>query len=79
MGQVAVTFAPANDYGILDHDVTLSSGDTVYNPVRVIPDGDHSEVVFTIRRRDGVTGYEFAEDAAAVNADLQRLKGLLEA
>lgn len=47
--------------------------------MRVIPDGDHSEVVFTIRRRDGVTADEFAQDAAAVNADLQRLKGLLEA
>ncbi|TQC41909.1 SRPBCC family protein [Rhodococcus sp. WS4] len=78
MGQVSVTFAPTNDYGVLDHYVTLPDGDTVYNPVRVIPDGDHSEVVFTIRRRDGVTAEEFAQDAAAVTADLQRLKALLE-
>ncbi|MCQ4119494.1 SRPBCC family protein [Rhodococcus tibetensis] len=79
MGQVSVAFAPTNDFGVLDHNVTLPGGDTVYNPVRVIPDGEHSEVVFTLRRRDGMGADEFTADASAVTADLQRLKGLLEA
>jgi hypothetical protein len=79
MGQVSVTFAPTNDYGVLDHDITLPGGDTVYNPARVIPDGDHSEVVFTIRRREGMTAEEFAGEAETVKSDLRRLKGLLEA
>ena len=37
MGRVVVAFAPPNPYGVLDHDVTLPSGETVSNPVRVIP------------------------------------------
>ncbi|MDV7356324.1 SRPBCC family protein [Rhodococcus sp. NPDC019627] len=78
MGQVFVAFAPPNDFGVLDHHVTLPGGDTVYNPVRVIPDGEHSEVVFTLRLREGMGVDEFTADAAAVTADLQRLKGLLE-
>lgn len=79
MGRVTVAFAPANDLGVLDHDVTLPSGETVYNPVRVLADGDGaSEVVFTVRRLPGTSTEDFARDAATVAADLGRLGELLE-
>ena len=45
----------------------------------VIVDGDGSEVVFSIRRRAGVTDKEFDADAQAVTADLARLKAIMEA
>ena len=45
MGRVGFAFAPHNDYGILDHDVTMPSGEIVYNPMRVIRAGSGSEVV----------------------------------
>jgi hypothetical protein len=44
-GRVGLAFAPRNEYGVLDHDVTLPSGETIYNPMRVIPDGSGCEVV----------------------------------
>ncbi|WP_435250837.1 SRPBCC family protein [Streptomyces tendae] len=78
MGRVTVTFTPPNDLGVLDHDVTLPSGETVHNPVRVIADGTVSEVVFTLRRRPGTSDADFERDAAVVTADLARLKELLE-
>ncbi|MFJ5837026.1 SRPBCC family protein [Streptomyces shenzhenensis] len=78
MGRVVVAFVPANDLGVLDHDVTLPSGETVYNPLRVIADGAGSEVVFTLRRRPGMTDAEFQRDADMVVADLARLKEVLE-
>ncbi|MBO8184038.1 SRPBCC family protein [Streptomyces spirodelae] len=78
MGRVTVAFAPGNDLGVLDHDVTLPSGETVYNPVRVIADGTTSEVVFTLRRRPGMSDAEFQRDADMVTADLARLKKLME-
>lgn len=78
MGRVVVTFVAANDLGVLDHDVTLPSGETVHNPLRVIADGAGSEVVFTLRRRPGMTDTEFQRDADMVAADLRRLKQLLE-
>jgi hypothetical protein len=77
-----VEFAPQNPFGVLDHVVRLPSGDQVYNPMRVIPAGGgepRCEVVFTLRRRPGVTDAEFETDADAVAADLQTLRGLLEA
>ncbi|WP_338703215.1 SRPBCC family protein [Streptomyces sp. Q6] len=78
MGRVVVAFVPANDLGVLDHDVTLPSGDTVHNPVRVIADGPGSEVVFTLRRQLGTSDEAFRRDAEMVTADLARLKNLLE-
>ena len=78
MGQVALTFAPRNPFGVLDHDVTLPSGETVHNPMRVMPDGIGCEVVFSLRRQPGMSDDEFDRDADAVLADLTRLKQLLE-
>lgn len=79
MGRVLVSFVPENEYGVLDHTVTLATGESVLNPVRVLPlDEQRSEVVFTLRRGT-MSESEFAEDAAAVAEDLDTLKGLLEA
>jgi hypothetical protein len=78
MGRIVVAFTPQNDLGVLDHDVTLPSGETVNNPMRVIADGPASEVVFTLRRRPEMTDADFARDAEAVTADLARLKRVLE-
>ena len=67
-----------NDYGVLDHDVTLPSGEIIYNPMRVTKDGSGSEVVFTLRRLPGMSDEDFERDAKAVAADLARLKQVLE-
>jgi hypothetical protein len=82
MGQVTVEFAPANDYGVLDHVVRLPSGQAVYNPLRVIPAGEgqpRCEVVFTVRRQPGQSEEAFESDVATVAADLNRLRELAEA
>jgi hypothetical protein len=81
MGEVTVEFAPRNEFGVLDHVVHLPSGEAVYNPMRVQPGGVGEplcEVVFTVRRRPGMTDEEFDADSEAVAADLMTLKGLLE-
>ena len=81
-GRLAIDFAPANRFGVLDHDVTLPSGEVVYNPMRVIPDDAGNaagcEVVFSLRRRAGLDDAEFDRDARLVEADLHRLKELME-
>jgi hypothetical protein len=78
MGRVVVAFATRNDFGVLDHDVTLPSGETVYNPMRVTVDGTGCEVVFTVRRRPGISDDDFERDASAVSADLAALKSVME-
>ena len=78
MGKIRLTFAPPNDLGVLDHDVTLPSGETTHNPLRVLAHPEGAEVVFTLRQLD-LTDDELARDAALVQADLDRLRTLLEA
>jgi hypothetical protein len=78
-GRVGFAFVERNKYGVLDHEVTLPSGEVIYNPMRVVPDGDGCEVVFTLRRLPDMSDEDFARDAAAVQADLTRLKLVLEA
>ena len=77
MGKVKVKFADKNNFGVLDHDVTLASGVKFYNPMRVLPNDDGSEVVFTLYRHPGMSDQKFAEDAALVEKDLMRLKTYL--
>ena len=79
MGRVVVRFVPVNEYGVLDHDVVLPTGEMVTNPLRVLADGDGAEVVFTLRRRPGMTDEEWTADAAAITTDLATLKRVLEA
>ena len=78
MGAVKVKFAEKNKFGVLDHDVTLPAGVKVYNPMRVFPNNDGSELIFTLYRRPGVSDQELAEDTRAVEKDLAKLKTLLE-
>lgn len=78
MGTVMFAFAPDNSFGVLDHAVTLPDGAVVHNPLRVLAHPDGAEVVFTLRRL-AMNDEEFDRDTAMVEADLERLKGLLEA
>lgn len=78
-GRAGFAFAERNDFGVLDHDVTLPSGEVVHVPMRVIPDGDACEVVFTVRRLPDMSDDDFTRDAGLVQADLTRLKHILEA
>ena len=78
-GRVRIKFADKNEFGVLDHNVTLlDSGETFYNPMRVYPNGDGSEVVFTAYQRGDMSDQAFDEDAQSVLKDLQRVKSLLE-
>ena len=77
-GKVRIRFAPPNAFGVMDHEVELESGSIVRNPMRVMPYSGGCEFVFTLFRQPDMSDEQFAMDAQAVAADLQRLKNLLE-
>ncbi len=77
-GKVRVRFVQRNSFGVMDHVVTLESGVIIHNPMRVVPNGDGSEFVFTLIRQPGMSDAQFAKDKAAVEIDLKTLKDLLE-
>lgn len=78
LGEVRVRFVEKNRFGVLDHVVTLPSGDVVHNAMRVVPNGDGSEVTFMVVRQPGMTDDAFEADVAAVARDLEALRSLLE-
>lgn len=78
MGKVKVTFPKENEFGIIDHVVTIPSGKTFYNPLRVIKNNEGSEVIFTLFRMPEVTDEEYNKDAGMILKDLQKLKTILE-
>ena len=77
-GPVRVAFVAENDFGVLDHVVTLASGIAILSPMRVVANGAGSEVVFTLFQPPGMSDAEFAADAAMVERDLGTLKAVLE-
>ncbi len=77
MGAVTVTFVPRNDFGVIDHDVRLPSGEVVNNPVRIVAHPDGAEIIFTIRQLD-LSDDEFDHDTALVERDLDTLRQLFE-
>ncbi|WP_438747822.1 SRPBCC family protein [Pararhizobium sp. O133] len=78
LGNARVTFSPPNDFGVLDHLVTMESGLKVHNALRVVPNGDGAEVMFTLLKLPDMGDEQFASDAEWVKKDLQALKKILE-
>ena len=77
-GAVGIAFAAENTFGVVDHRVTDDRGFDDLNPMRVIANGDGSEVLFTLFQPSGTTAGQFRRDLATVASDLQVLKRVLE-
>jgi len=78
IGNVRVRFAPPNDFGVIDHTVTLPDGLVVENALRVLPNGEGAEVIFLLLRQPGMDDAAFESDAAHVARDLEALADLME-
>jgi hypothetical protein len=78
LGRARIEFAPLNEEGVLDHTLTLDTGEVFVNHMRVVPTGEGSEIGFALERREGMSDAQFEEDAALVAADFARLKALVE-
>jgi hypothetical protein len=79
MGEITIRFAPANDLGVLDHDVTTPDGTVFHNPMRVVPHGSGSEIVFTLFRSAGMSDADFEADTRTIAGDLAAMRVILEA
>jgi hypothetical protein len=77
-GPIGVEFAPPNAFGVLDHVVRPAPGVEIHVPMRVLPNGAGSEVVFTLVQFPGMPPEKFARDIDMVQRDLATLKRVLE-
>jgi len=77
-GLVRARLATWNEFGVVDHTVTLPTGATVHVPIRIIPNGEGATVSVTLLRLDGVSDEKFDADTRWVERDLATLKSVLE-
>lgn len=77
-GKVKIRFVEQNKFGVMDHDVELDTGAVVHNPMRVVPNGDGSEFIFTLFRQPGMSDKQYTKDKSMVEKDLNKLKEILE-
>jgi len=77
-GPMPVRFSGKNPYGVLDHWVSPQAGPEIHIPMRVIANGEGSELIFTLFRQPGMDDAKFAADADWVMRDLEKAKRLLE-
>jgi len=77
-GEVSLRFVEENPFGVLDHHVTLPSGEEILVPMRVLPNASGSELLFTLFQPPEMTDAEFARDRGMVEQDLSTLRRVLE-
>lgn len=78
-GPLRIRFVEANSFGVLDHEVTIDSGMTLFNSMRVLPNATGSELVVVLFQLPTVPREEFDRDVEAVRVDLRRIKDVAEA
>jgi hypothetical protein len=76
-GPIAIRFTDRNAFGIMDHYVDAGVGVEIYVPMRIIANGEGSEVMLTLFRQPDMSEAKFAADAQWVAQDLQALKDLV--
>ena len=77
-GPMGFEYVPRNAFGVLDHVVRPAPGVEVHVPMRVVPNGGGSEVIFTLIQFPGMPPDKFARDIDMVQRDLATLKRVLE-
>jgi hypothetical protein len=77
-GRVHVAFAEPNAFGVLDHEVTLPTGEVFYNPMRGHARWQRVRGRVHGPATPGTTDDDFERDAGLVQADLTTLKRLME-
>jgi len=77
-GDRIVRFTEPNPYGVLDHAVYVEGEVPLMMPMRVVANGDGTELMFLFVRRDGMTDEQFNSTVEWVTTDLLTLRSLLE-
>jgi hypothetical protein len=77
-GDAVIRFSPPNEFGVLDHHVLLPGKPEIYVPLRMIANGEGTEVTFTLFRQADMEEADWSRDEALVREDLDALRRLLE-
>lgn len=72
-------FTPPNAFGVLDHAAFIPGEPLLWTPMRVTPNEEGTDLVFTFYQRPGMSDEQFASAIEWVTTDFLALKAVLEA
>ncbi|WEK04829.1 MAG: hypothetical protein P0Y65_00805 [Candidatus Devosia phytovorans] len=72
-------FTAPNNFGVLDHAIFVPGKEMLYNPMRVTPNQDGTELTFTYYVREGMSDERFESSIEWIRTDFLALKSYLEA
>lgn len=71
-------FVPHNEFGVLEHTIRFDSGLELTNPMRIVANGNGSELMFTLFQNEGMSDQRFSEDVESVEKDLETIRRIME-
>ncbi|KKB76952.1 hypothetical protein VW35_16320 [Devosia soli] len=74
-----IRFTPPNDYGVLDHAIFVPGEALLWTPMRVVPNEEGTELLFTFLARPGMSEDMFDSAIEWITTDFLMLKSILEA
>ncbi len=77
-GKMTIRMCAKNKLGVLDHTIFPTPDVKIDVPMRVVKNGEGSEIIFTIFQYEGMSDEQFLKDAGFVERDLNSLKSILE-
>lgn len=79
MGERLIEFVPHNRFGVLDHAIYKPGEVPMFMPLRVVANGDGTDLIYTFFKRPGMSDEQLASTMEWIESDLWGLKSLLEA
>lgn len=77
-GPVTIRFAERNGLGVLDHAVFREGEEPTMRMMRVVPNGEGSELIYTIFKRDELSVEAFESEIEWTTTEMSVLKTYLE-
>jgi hypothetical protein len=77
-GERIIRFCELNSFGVLDHAVYRAGEEPMMLPMRVVPNGEGSELMFLFFRRPDMSDEQFASSIEWINVDFLTLRSLIE-
>ena len=76
-GKSKVKFNQNKSLGILDHQY-IDEESSWHIPMRIIPNGDFSEVVITLKKPEQLSDFQFDQRVLKINSIITSMKNMLE-
>ncbi|TDQ41425.1 SRPBCC family protein [Aureibacillus halotolerans] len=77
-GSMKIKITERNGFGVIDHYVSPAPDMVMYDAMRILPNGIHSEVFMTVFQGDWMSDEDYQQAIEMSKEDLHNLKSIME-